>query len=1189
MAYLIYFGFGLASLTGQILFIREILVVFHGTEIAIGIFFASWLGGIGIGSGVGALVVRRVSAPPRRLFVRSLLLLGVSVPLQVLIIRLLPHLPTVEPAELAPLHGILVAVPIATLIPSFLTGFLFPVGCSAFPDADDRFIARVYAVEAFGSLIAGAGFTFLLVHLAGPLRIAAIAALFTAVCGLGYSLRYGLRSALPACALSAALSLAILSPYGDRAAEWSVRERWSALHPGLALAASEVTPYQEAEIARLGNQTSLFGNGKIVASFPDPHSANRLTALVMAQRPQAKRILLIGGGVGSLPRSFLQYPIERLTIVEPDPETFSFAKGFLPPAEAAALEDDRVTLVFRDGRFYVNRLEPAQFDVIMTVVPDPVSALWNRYYTVEFFKGAEEALKPDGIFFTGVTSSENFWGSETASYAGSIYFTLKRVFADVKGTPGDMTYFFASPTPDSITLNPQILGRRYRSLGVKAFDPSGFRTLLPPNRSAFVSKELERAPKLLNSDFRPISASLAMILWGRFSGSTGLDILNTVRRAGTLPYLILLGLFVIGRLAFRVRWGDRAVAEGRSHALIAMAAGAGAAMGLQIVLIYAYQSLFGYVFERIGLFAALFMTGLVLGGFGAAGLLPRVGGRERFIAICALILGALALAVPPLLRLLADRDPVFIEVSVFAAVCSTGILTGALFGLAASLYLRESGQAGETSGWTDAADHIGAAGGALITGVLLMPLLGTDRTCAILALTAALPVTIIAGTAIIRRLGPSLAFLQHRGGVSFPYVRTSWVLAFVVIAALLWHLLVGAGARTPTVRFSEDRLRANSGSTSFTFREDPVPHYVGASENEKTVTYSLSTMPPAGDVRGYGGPINLLLSVRDDGTIAGVEIVESNETPSYLVGVDEWLDKLSGVTIRRSLTDRIDTLSGATITTRAILKTIDETTGEISGPLLGLPGPESSKAGTDVASGLRDVRTWAIAGLLILFVIAYHRRSRALRSVCLVVSFVVLGLWLNAPFTSLDAIGLFEGRLPATDTLWRPALLVAVIAVSILWGQAFCGYLCPFGALQEFLAFRPLRMRASFKVERAGRYVKFALLAALVSLYLVTDTAVWFSFSPLQHAFRGNMAPLLLVFTGIMLCASLFFFRFWCRYLCPAGAFLALFNKISLAQTSAFEPIPGRCDLGVTSRNDVDCIRCARCRFASDEGRETNE
>ncbi len=107
--------------------------------------------------------------------------------------------------------------------------------------------------------------------------------------------------------------------------------------------------------------------------------------------------------------------------------------------------------------------------------------------------------------------------------------------------------------------------------------------------------------------------------------------------------------------------------------------------------------------------------------------------------------------------------------------------------------------------------------------------------------------------------------------------------------------------------------------------------------------------------------------------------------------------------------------------------------------------------------------------------------------------------------------------------------------------------------------------------------MKFVILVIGLSLFLLTGDKVWFTFSPLQHFFRGEMDAWVMSLSIMVLAASLFYFRFWCRYLCPAGAFMALFNKIALLKKSAPTPIPARCDLGVAFVGDVDCIRCHRC------------
>ena len=1160
--------------------LREILVIFHGTEISIGIFLGTWLAGIGTGASVGAVLVKKLHADFRRIFVYSLLALGLSLICQALIIRLIPAIFRISPAELAPLSGILLAVPVGTFSAAFLTGFLFPVGCKAAAGSDDRFIARIYAVEALGSLAGGLVMTFVLAPFLAPLHVTALMALLLAFVSVFYAARLGPKRPMIAGAALMFAAALLLSPLGGRVADWSSAFRWDTLHPGLKLVASKSTRYQQLEIGLLGKQYSLFGNGKIIASFPDPHTANRLSALIVAQDPKAKRFLLIGGGVGSFLGSLLQYPVEQVDVVEPDPGAPEIASRYFSETETQALKDPRVRLIFSDGRFYANRLATNEYDVVICMIPDPVSSFWNRYYTLEFFQSISRSLTPRGFFVTSVTSAENFWGAEVASYAGSVYHTLKRVFPVVQGAPGDTTIFFASAAKDVISLDPQTLKARYLSLGKTFFDPEAFATLLPKDRTEFVLKELERSPTSINTDFAPISSSLAMILWGRFSGSDWIAILNTIRDGGLTVFLIPIVFFLLARISFRARWGPRAGAETRFQALLAMSAVGAGAMGVQIVLIYSYQSLFGYVFERIGLLAGVFMAGLAAGSYIVGEALVRIRAKEKALVLVLAVFALFCLLLTPTLNLLEGRAPWLIEMVICLLVLISGALTGAPFPLAASRRLAAASSVAETSGWTDAADHYGAAVGAIVTGAILYPLFGAERSCVVLAMILITPAILISCEALFRLMDPILAKRRSRTRSSFPYVRLSWLLCFVVASAMAWHLIIGVPGASPIVRFSEEELTKISGSESFTFVDKPYPHYIGKSPTEPGFTVTLSTTPVAGEVRGYGGPMNLLLSVSETGAIRGIKLVQSKETPSYIKGMEDWLARFRGRSVLGPLNEEVDTLTGATISARAVTEVLRKTGSRIAAPLLGLSEPApSEKTINPLAETAKDVRFWAVIFMLFFFVFAFYSRSRRIRFAGLAASIVILGFWLNAPFTCLDAVALLNGEVPARGILWRNLLFVAVIGISVLWGQAFCGFLCPFGALQELVSIRRFRRRASYGLERAGRYVKFVMLALLLSLTLVTNDTVWFHFSPLQHFFRHSMDYWVWALALVCLAASTIYFRFWCRYLCPAGAFLAIFNKTRLLRRWSPRPVPSRCDLGVRHPGDLDCIQCHRCLF----------
>lgn len=236
--------FGLASLTGQILLLREVLVIFHGTEISMGIFFGVWLMGIGVGAMVGARLARSGQWEPRGIFLHCISALGFSLIFQIVLIRLVPSIFGASPAELAPLHGVLAAVPVGTFSTSFLTGFLFPIGCQAFKQAEGRTIGRLYGLEALGGLIGGLVFTFLLARFLAPLRIAAALAVLLALGAMIVGLRSQVRGTLMTGMPLLLAGVLLLSPLGGHCIDLTVRLRWEGLHSGLNLLMSRPTPYQ---------------------------------------------------------------------------------------------------------------------------------------------------------------------------------------------------------------------------------------------------------------------------------------------------------------------------------------------------------------------------------------------------------------------------------------------------------------------------------------------------------------------------------------------------------------------------------------------------------------------------------------------------------------------------------------------------------------------------------------------------------------------------------------------------------------------------------------------------------------------------------------------------------------------------------------------------------------------------------
>lgn len=201
---------------------------------------------------------------------------------------------------------------------------------------------------------------------------------------------------------------------------------------------------------------------------------------------------------------------------------------------------------------------------------------------------------------------------------------------------------------------------------------------------------------------------------------------------------------------------------------------------------------------------------------------------------------------------------------------------------------------------------------------------------------------------------------------------------------------------------------------------------------------------------------------------------------------------------------------------------------------------------------------------------------------------------------------LFNGQTLKFTNLLNFTVLLGTLGVSLIAGRAFCGWLCQLGALQDFLADWARRLsgekrhipgkksKARFPltlppvVDKTLRYAKYFVLAIILiaSLYMVYPPL--HNFCPLRAVFGLQMTSLLWAVLIIFLVTSILVERFWCKYFCPLGALLAIFNKISpvrLVSDNNHCNNCGRCDIECSmgiqdvsaNLNDAECIRCLEC------------
>lgn len=183
-------------------------------------------------------------------------------------------------------------------------------------------------------------------------------------------------------------------------------------------------------------------------------------------------------------------------------------------------------------------------------------------------------------------------------------------------------------------------------------------------------------------------------------------------------------------------------------------------------------------------------------------------------------------------------------------------------------------------------------------------------------------------------------------------------------------------------------------------------------------------------------------------------------------------------------------------------------------------------------------------------------------------------------------------------------LLGITVLIAVIFRRSFCGLLCPFGALQELFARIGLKIWKKrpvipAKADRILRYLKYFVffLTAFMAWRL---GRLWMaSFDPYAAyghitAIPGTLAedPLSMigfVLLGVTLVGSFIYDRFFCKYLCPAGALYAIIGKISATKVVRDSDICINCNLcskacpmniNVAKSDHVttaECINCNEC------------
>ncbi len=291
---------------------------------------------------------------------------------------------------------------------------------------------------------------------------------------------------------------------------------------------------------------------------------------------------------------------------------------------------------------------------------------------------------------------------------------------------------------------------------------------------------------------------------------------------------------------------------------------------------------------------------------------------------------------------------------------------------------------------------------------------------------------------------------------------------------------------------------------------------------------------------GYAGQIPVRIALDMEDGIVAVRLGENRETRSYLAYLDRrgFLDRWRGLTAVEAVEQQVAAVSGATLSSQAIAKTLRHSLAVAYD--CELPADMRSPQ----RSSLRCPVTLATHAVLLTAVVACLRPSLlgGYRRVVLIADVVVLGI-LSGTMLSLSQVhGLLAGGVDVRTQLPLLCLLGIALLAPLLWKtNLYCSWLCPFGAAQELVGLTDGPRRAlPAKIARLLRIVRSGLLVSIAIALLAGVGLDLATVEPFAVFSARAASGWVLFLAGTCLLVSVFYPRLWCRCLCPIGRIVQL-------------------------------------------------
>jgi spermidine synthase len=679
---------GFTALIVQIIFLREFLGIFMGNELVSGVIIGNWM----LLTASGAMLGKWIK-PRKNIFCRIIaaqLLVAILPQVSVVLLNLIKSV--VYPPGVLPgffdtwLYSFILMFPFC-----LVSGALFALFSEAFNQITHKQKAwLVYGFEAAGSVAGGILFTFVLLRFFSTFQIL----LLVSSVNFGISLVLVLTSRLKIRYFYMILIFCLCTIAANLIFDFDSLSK-SFIYKKQEIVLNEETPYGNLVVTKTEKQYNFFENSLSLFSTNDLINGEESVHYAMLQHPDPKKVLLVSGGVSEMMNEILKYKVTSIDYVEINPAVIEAIKkftGFKAP--------DILEIHNRDARTFISRTGK-KFDVVLLNLPAPSTAQINCYFTEEFYGELKSRLSPGAIISTSLAGNSNYLGKETATFYGILVRTLKTVFKNVIILPGQLNYFLASDAPLETNIVERLEKKNFKNQYVNKYylNDVNLRT------RAFQLQQLIPQDSPVNRDFHPVAYFARIDYWLSWFG------VKTQNVTG----FVAIAFFVI--LLFLKPHNQTMFVTGFT------------ASATEMMVLLAFQVLFGYFYMAVSLLIAAFMAGLALGTYFTGRHFMKA--NQTKLLINQVIIGLTALLIPLFFVIGAEKvdSTILLQFLFYVLMIIPGMLTGIQFS-----WVSATEGKGNTGNGVAAysADLVGSAGGALLASIILIPLAGFITTGIIL-------------------------------------------------------------------------------------------------------------------------------------------------------------------------------------------------------------------------------------------------------------------------------------------------------------------------------------------------------------------------------------------------------------------------------------------------------------------------